>query len=182
MAIAPELYARQGAVSKLTDFAEIIKIVERVSDAQVMADLDATLAFAKSTGKVDGARVAITGFCWGGRIVWLYAARGGVKTGAAWYGRISHAVNANTTKTPLDLASKLKVPVIGLYAGKDSGIPVTHVALMKRELAAGSSGSDIIVYPDAQHGFHADYRPSYSKAAAEDAWSKTLAWFKKNGV
>jgi carboxymethylenebutenolidase len=182
IAIAPELYARQGDVSKLTDFAEILKIVESVPDAQVMADLDATVAFAKSTGKVDGARVAITGFCWGGRIVWLYAARGGVKTGAAWYGRISHAINANTTKTPLDIASKLKVPVLGLYAGKDSGIPVTHVELMKRELAAGTSKSEIVVYPDAQHGFHADYRPSYSKAAAEDAWSKTLAWFKKNGV
>ncbi|MBX3263601.1 MAG: dienelactone hydrolase family protein [Labilithrix sp.] len=182
MAIAPELFARQGDVSKLQGFEEILKVVSKVPDAQVMSDLDAAVAWAKKTGKVDGDRVAITGFCWGGRIVWLYAARSGVKTGAAWYGRLSHAVNANQTKTPLDVGATLKVPVLGLYGGQDSGIPVSHVELMRRELASGKSGSEIVVYPDAGHAFYADYRPSYAKAAADDAWTKMLAWLKKNGV
>lgn len=182
MAVAPELYARQGDVSKLSDIPEIIKIVQKVPDDQVMGDLDAAQAWAKKTGKVDNGRVAITGFCWGGRIVWLYAARGNVKAGAAWYGGLSNAINANQTKTALDIAAKLKVPVLGLYGAKDSGIPVTHVELMRKELATGKSGSEIIVYPDAGHAFNADYRPSYVKTAADDGWQKMLAWFKKNGV
>ena len=182
MAIAPELFARQGDVSKLQGFEEILKVVGKVPDDQVMSDLDATTAWAKKTGKVDGNRVAITGFCWGGRIVWLYAARANVMAGAAWYGRLSHALNANQTKTPLDVGAKLKAPVLGLYGGRDAGIPLAHVELMRREIAAGKSGSQIEVYPEAQHGFYADYRPSYSKAAAEDAWQKMLAWFKKHGV
>lgn len=184
MAVAPELYARQGDVSKLQGFEEILKVVGKVPDDQVMSDLDATVAWAKKSGKVDDGRVAITGFCWGGRIVWLYAARGAsnVKAGVAWYGRISHAVNANQTTTPLDVGSKLKAPVLGLYAGHDAGIPVSQVELMRRELGNGKTGSEIHVYPDAEHGFYADYRPSYSKAAADDAWLKLLAWLKKNGV
>lgn len=182
MAVAPELFARQGDVSKLTKIEEILAITKKVPDEQVMRDLDATAAWAKQTGKVDGARVAIAGFCWGGRIVWLYAARGGVKAGAAWYGRLSNPVNAYQTKTALDVASKLKAPVLGLYAGKDAGIPVSHVELMRREIARANGTSEIVVYPDAQHGFNADYRPSYSKPAAEDAWGKMMEWFKKNGV
>ncbi|MBX3201295.1 MAG: dienelactone hydrolase family protein [Labilithrix sp.] len=181
-AVAPELFARQGDVSKLQGFEEILKVVSKVPDAQVMGDLDATVAWARKSGKVDGDRVAITGFCWGGRIAWLYAARPGVKTAVAWYGRLSHAVNANQTKTPLDVAAKLTRPVLGLYGGQDSGIPVSHVELMRRELAKGTSGSEIVVYPDAGHAFYADYRPSYAKAAADDAWAKMLAWLKKNGV
>ena len=182
MAVAPELYARQGDVSKLQGFDKILELVGRVPDEQVMGDLDAAAAWAKKTGKVDGARVAITGFCWGGRISWLYAARGTVKAAAAWYGRISHAINANQTRTVLDIGAKLKVPVLGLYGGKDAGIPQSHLELMKHEIANGKSGSEIAVYPDADHGFNADYRPSYNKAAADDAWAKMLAWFKKNGV
>jgi carboxymethylenebutenolidase len=182
MAVAPELYARQGDVSKLHGIEEIIKVVNQVPDDQVMGDLDATLAWAKKSGKGDGGRVAITGFCWGGRIVWLYATRPGVKAGAAWYGGISHPINALKTHTPLDIAGKLKAPVLGLYAGKDHGIPVSHVELMRREIANAKGTSEIVVYPEADHGFNADYRPSYSKAAAEDAWAKMLAWFKKNGV
>jgi len=184
MAVAPELYARQGDVSKLQGFEEILKVVGKVPDDQVMSDLDATVAWAKKSGKVDDGRVAITGFCWGGRIVWLYAARGAsnVKAGVAWYGRISHAVNANQTTTPLDVGSKLKAPVLGLYAGHDAGIPVSQVELMRRDPGNGKTGSEIHVYPDAEHGFYADYRPSYSKAAADDAWLKLLAWLKKNGV
>jgi carboxymethylenebutenolidase len=182
MAVAPELYARQGDVSKLQDFGDILKIVAKVPDDQVMKDLDATAAWAKQTGKVDGARIAITGFCWGGRIAWLYAARGTVKTAAAWYGKISNPTNANQTKSPLDIGATLKVPVLGLYGGKDTGIPLSHVELMRREIANGKSGSEIIVYPQANHAFFADYRPSFDKAAADDAWPKVLAWFKKNGV
>lgn len=182
MAVAPELFARQGDVSKLEGIDKILAVVNKVPDEQVMSDLDAAVAWAKKTGKVADDKVAITGFCWGGRITWLYAARGGVKAGGAWYGGISHAVNANKTKTPLDIAAKLKVPVLGLYGGKDSGIPVSHVELMRKELASGKSGSEIIVYPNAGHAFFADYRPSYDKAAADDAWPKLLAWFKKNGV
>ena len=181
-AVAPELYFRQGDPKTAAGIEDVLKIVAKVPDDQVMADLDATVAFARKTGKVDGARVAITGFCWGGRITWLYAAKGGVKTGAAWYGRISNAPNAMTTRSSIDVAATLKVPVIGLYAGHDSGIPVAHVELMKKELAKGKSGSELNVYPDAQHGFNADYRPSYAKKDAEDAWAKMLAWFKKNGV
>jgi len=182
MAVAPELFARQGDVSKLQGFEEILKVVGRVPDDQVMKDLDATTAWAKKTGKVDDNRVAITGFCWGGRIVWLYAARSSIKAGAAWYGRLSNALNANQTSSPLDVGAKLKAPVIGLYGGLDSGIPLAHVELMRREIGKSNNGSEIHVYPDAGHAFFADYRPSYSKAAADDAWSKMLAWFKKNGA
>lgn len=173
-AVAPALYARQGDVSKLTDFGEILKIVQKVPDAQVMKDLDATVAWAKAD------KVAVTGFCWGGRIVWLYAAHSPkLKAGAAWYGPLSNAHNALQTKSALDVASKLKAPVIGLYGGRDSHIPVAHVEMMKKEL---SPSSEIVVYPNAQHGFNADYRPSYDKASADDAWAKMLAFFRKNGV
>lgn len=184
LAIAPELYARQGDVSKLQRIDEILKFVQKVPDDQVMNDLDATVAWAKKTGKVDGSRVGVTGFCWGGRIVWLYCARPNVtvKAGVAWYGRISHPLTANQTQTPLDIAPKLKVPVLGLYGGKDEGIPVSHVDLMRREIANAKGPSEIVVYPDASHGFNADYRPSFNKAAAEDGWAQMLAWFKKNGV
>ena len=181
-AIAPELYFRQGDPKTAPGIEAIIKIANSVPDDQVMGDLDATVAFAKKSGKTDAAKIAITGFCWGGRISWLYAARGNVKAAAAWYGRISNAPNALQPKSVIDIGATLKVPVIGFYAGHDSGIPVTHVELMKKELAKGKSGSELNVYPDAQHGFNADYRPSYSKKDAEDAWAKMLAWFKKNGV
>ncbi len=182
MAVAPELFARQGDVSKLTDIGEVLKVVAKAPDEQVMKDLDATMDWAKAQGKVDGDKVAITGFCWGGRIVWLYATTGRVKAGAAWYGRLSNAVNAQQTRSVLDVASKLKAPVLGLYGGKDSGIPLSHVELMRRELEAAKGKSEIVVYPEAGHAFAADYRPSYDKSAAEDAWRRMLAWFKANGV
>ncbi len=184
MAIAPELYARQGDVSKLTGFDKILEVVGKVPDEQVMGDLDRTVAWARQSGKLDGDKIAITGFCWGGRIVWLYGARGAQspKAAAAWYGKLSNATNALQTKTVLDVAPKLKTPVLGLYGGKDSGIPIAHIEMMRREIQAAKGPSEIVVYPDAQHGFYADYRPSYNKAAADDAWSRMLAWFKKNGV
>jgi carboxymethylenebutenolidase len=182
MAVAPELFARQGDISKLSSIDEILAVIAKVPDEQVMGDLDATVAWAKKTGNVDNGRIAITGFCWGGRIVWLYAARGNVKAGVAWYGRISHALNANQTKTPLDVGAKLKAPVLGLYGGRDTGIPLSQVELMRREIANAKNGSEIAVYPEAGHAFFADYRPSYTKAAAEDAWPRLLTWLKKNGV
>ncbi len=191
MAVAPELFARQGDVSKMTDIGEIIgKVISKVPDEQVMKDLDATVDWAKKTGKVDGDRVGIVGFCWGGRIVWLYSAHNGAsgprapKAGAAFYGPLSNATNALQTRTALDLGSKMHAPVLGFYGGLDTHIPVGQVELMRKELAANPKKlpSEIIVYADAQHGFNADYRPSYNKADAADAWTKTLAFMKKNGV
>ncbi|MGB8338629.1 MAG: dienelactone hydrolase family protein [Burkholderiales bacterium] len=184
MAIAPELYARQGDVSKIKDMNEIFStVVSKVPDQQVMEDLDASVAWAKASGKSDAARLAITGFCWGGRITWLYAAHNpNVKTGAAWYGRLVGQASELSPKHPIDIAAMLKAPVLGLYGGADQGIPVDTVEKMRSELKSGASQSEIIVYPDTPHAFNADYRPSYRKEQAEDAWKKMLAWFKKNGV
>jgi len=190
MAIAPEVFARQGDPTKMTDINAILTtVVAKTPDEQVMKDLDATVAWAKQSGKLDGDRIGITGFCWGGRIVWLYCARtGGVapKAGAAWYGRLSNATNALQTTTAIDVAKKLRAPVLGLYGGLDTGIPIGQIEMMRKEIAATTPApkapSEIIVYPDAQHGFNADYRPSYNKADAADAWAKMLAWMKKNGV
>lgn len=184
MAVSPELFARHGDPAKMTDINEILtKVVSKTSDAEVMRDLDATVDWAKKTGKVDGNRVGITGFCWGGRIAWLYAAHTPApKAAVAWYGRISHATNTLQTTTPLDLASKLKAPVLGLYGGQDSGIPVAHVEMMKKEIAAAKGSSELVVFPNAGHAFFADYRPSYKKADAEDGWKRTLDWLKKQGV
>ncbi|MDB4935380.1 MAG: Carboxymethylenebutenolidase [Labilithrix sp.] len=188
MAIAPELFARQGDVAKMSDIGAILKVIERVPDEQVMKDLDATIEWAKKTGKLDGDRVGITGFCWGGRIVWLYSARNGPggapKAGVAWYGRLSNATNALQTKSAIDVGAKLHAPVLGLYGGQDTGIPIGQIEIMRREIAANPKkvAAEIIVYPDAPHAFNADYRPSYRKADADDAWQKMLAWMKKNGV
>ena len=189
MAVSPDLFARQGDPTKMTDIGEIIsKVISKTPDEQVMKDLDATVDWAKKTGRVDGDRVGITGFCWGGRIVWLYSAHNGPggapKAGAAWYGPLSNATNALQTKTALDIASKQHAPVLGFYGALDTHIPQGQVDLMRKELAANPKklGSEIVVYPDAQHGFNADYRPSYNKADATDAWQKMLAFMKKNGV
>ncbi|MCS6873088.1 MAG: dienelactone hydrolase family protein [Acidobacteriota bacterium] len=185
MAIAPYLYARQGDVSKLESIQEIVsKVVSKVPDSQVMSDLDATIDWAKENGG-DGKKVSITGFCWGGRIVWLYAAHNPrLKAGAAWYGRVVSPSQTNPLqpKHPIDVASELKVPVIGLYGGKDAGIPLDGVRKMQEELKKGKSNSEIIIYEDAGHGFLADYRQSYNKQAAEDAWGKMIEWFKKYGA
>lgn len=183
-AVAPELYARQGDVSKITDIQQIINtVVSKVPDAQVIADLDAAAAWAARNSRGNQQRVAVTGFCWGGRIVWLYSAlSANVKAGAAWYGRLEGDVNALTPKHPIDYAGALRVPVIGFYGGKDTGIPLSSVEKMRTSLKVIGSPSQLVVYPEAEHGFHADYRPSYNKEAAQDAWAKLLAWFKQNGV
>lgn len=184
LAIAPELFARQGDVSQMSDIQEIIaKVVSKVPDAQVMSDLDATVNWAKNSSKGNINKLGITGFCWGGRIVWMYAAYNPkVKAGVAWYGRLVSESTSLTPKHPVDIAAYLKAPVLGLYGGKDNGIPNDTIERMRQALKQGNSGSEIILYPDAPHGFFADYRPSYRKDQAEDGWRKLQAWFKENGV
>ena len=184
-AIAPEMYARQGDVSNLKDFQEIFKIVSKVPDKQVMADLDAAVAYATSTGKADTAKLAVTGFCWGGRIVWLYSAHNPkLKAGVAWYGGLEKNPRQTALQpiNPIDVAAELKAPVLGLYGAKDNGISVASVEKMNAALKAAGKPSEIILYPETEHGFHADYRPSYKKESAEDGWKRLLAWFKENGV
>jgi carboxymethylenebutenolidase len=183
-AVAPELYARQGDVSKYTDYKQIFaEVVSKVPDAQVMSDLDAAVAWAARTGSGDTARVGVTGFCWGGRITWLYAAHSAtLKAGVAWYGRLVGAATPLQPKYPIDVAAELKAPVLGLYGGQDQGIPLADVEKMRAALAAAKQPSEIHVYPDAPHGFHADYRPSFREGDARDAWRRCLEWFRKNGV
>lgn len=185
LAIAPEMYARQGDVSN-KQMNDIMPIVGKVPDAQVMSDLDAAVAWAKKNGG-NTAKLGITGFCWGGRIVWLYAAHNpNLKAGVAWYGRLAppppDRVNPLQPKHPLELVKDLKAPVLGLYGGADQGIPNNTVEQMQAALKDAKKPSEIILYPDTPHGFHADYRPTYRKDKAEDGWKKLLAWFKKNGV
>jgi carboxymethylenebutenolidase len=183
-AIAPELYARQGDPSKISDIQELIKtIVSKVPDSQVMSDLDATEAYAKASGKADTARLAVTGFCWGGRIVWLYDAHNpSLKAAVAWYGPIDRPRTELQPKYPIDLAADLKAPVLGLYGAADQGIPVDSVEKMKEACAKAGKTCEIKIYPDTPHGFNADYRPSYRAEAAKDGWQKMLAWFKEHGV
>ncbi|MDO9278691.1 MAG: dienelactone hydrolase family protein [Polaromonas sp.] len=190
LAIAPELFARQGDPGAYSEMAKLqAEVVSKVPDAQVMADLDGAVNWAvQHGGNTD--KVAITGFCWGGRITWLYAQQSNkVKAGAAWYGRLVGTSSALTPKHPLDLAAAHKAPVLGLYGGQDSGIPLDTVNQMKTALAAaGSAGnaaakaSEFVVYPDAPHAFHADYRPSYRVEPAQDGFKRALAWFKTHGV
>jgi carboxymethylenebutenolidase len=183
-AVAPDLYVRQGEVLNIKEIPEIIaKVVSKVPDEQVMKDLDATAAWAKTTGKADTEKLAVTGFCWGGRIVWLYAAHNpNLKAGAAWYGRITTASDPLHPKNPIDIVGDLKAPVLGLYGGKDQGIPVDTVKQMEAALSKDKKPAEIVIYPQAGHGFNADYRPSYDKTAAQDGWNRMLAWFKKHGV
>ncbi len=186
LAIAPELYARQGDPTSYNEMAKLMaEVVSKVPDAQVMGDLDAAVQWAGANGGNTG-KVGITGFCWGGRITWLYAAHSkSVKAGVAWYGRLVGQSSALTPKHPVDVAGQLNGPVLGLYGGADTGIPLTTVNQMKDALAAGSAAaraSEFVVYPDAPHAFHADYRPSFRAAPAQDGWTKALEWFKKHGV
>ncbi len=190
LAIAPDLYARQGDASKYTDVSKLLaEVVAKVPDAQVMADLDGAVKWAAENGG-NTKRLGVTGFCWGGRVTWLYSEHSkNVKAGVAWYGRLVGAASALTPKHPVQLAATLKAPVLGLYGGQDGGIPLTTVNEMKDALAdAGAKGnkaakaSEFVVYPQAPHAFHADYRPSYRKEAAEDGFQRALEWFKAHGV
>lgn len=183
-ALAPELYARQGDVSRLANIQQIVsEVVSKVPDAQVMSDLDAAVAFAKATGKADTTRLGITGFCWGGRITWLYAAHNpGVKAGVAWYGRLVGDASDLMPKNPVDVAADLKAPVLGLYGGADQGIPVATIDRMKEACRAAGKTCDFVVYPAAPHAFHADYRPSYRAEPAQDGWKRLQDWFRQHGV
>ena len=182
-AVAPALYARQGDVSQMTNIDDILKVVAKVPEPEVASDLDATVAWAGSTGKADTAKLGITGFCWGGRQVWLYCAHNPkVKAGVAWYGPLQRPKSEMTPVDPLDVVPQLKVPVLGLYGGADGGIPMTQIQAMQDALKAAGSPSEIVVYPDTPHGFNADYRASYRPEQAKDGWKRLLAWFKDHGV
>src|SRR5215471_8486719 len=177
LAVAPELYARQGDPAKYPDIAKLIsELVSKVHDVQVMEDLDSTAAWAAKNGG-DTAKLGVTGFCWGGRIVWMYAAHNQkLKGGVAWYGATARAF-APGDQTALDVVSQIKAPVLGLYGAADQGIPVDTVEKMRDALkAAGNQKCEFVVYPDTPHGFNADYRPSYRKEAAEDGWKRCVAW------
>ncbi|MES2770776.1 MAG: dienelactone hydrolase family protein [Pseudomonadota bacterium] len=187
LAIAPELYARQGDPRQYSKLQELLdNLVAKIPDAQVLDDLDRCVDWAKSQGgNID--KLGVTGFCWGGRMTWLYAAHNPrVKAGVAWYGRIVGTVNQLTPKNPIDVAQKLNGPVLGLYGGLDQGIPLDSVEQMRKALNTGdnpaSKASNIHVYPEAPHAFHADYRPSYRKTEAEDGWKRLQSWFKEHGV
>lgn len=187
LAIAPELFARQGDPTSFGTIQELQReIIAKTPDNEVLGDLDAAVAWAGANGGNTG-KVGITGFCWGGRVVWLYAAHSRqLKAGVAWYGRLNGDTAPLQPRHPIDLAAQLKAPVLGLYGGKDTGIPLEAVDKMKAALAAANNpaakASKFIVYPESGHAFHADYRPSYREADAKDGWQKCLAWFKEHGV
>lgn len=186
LAIAPELFVRQGDAKATTDVNTLFAtIILKVPDAQVMADLDACVAWARVRGG-DVDRLGITGFCWGGRITWLYSAHSAaVKAGVAWYGRLVGARTELQPAFPVDVARQLRAPVLGLYGSADTGIPLDTVEEMRDAIGAGNEASrrsKIVVYPQAQHAFHADYRPSYDEAAATDGWRRCIDWLQEHGV
>lgn len=183
-AIAPEMFARQGDVSKMTEVGQILsEVVSKVPDAQVMSDLDSTVAFAKASGQADTTKLGAIGYCWGGRTVWLYAAHNpALKAGVAYYGLLSGMTSPIKPADPLDLAAQIKVPVLGLYAGIDSYIPLDQVEKMRGAVNKTGSGSEIIVFPGVNHGLNADYRPTYDQVAAEYATTLAMDWLKDRGV
>ncbi|RFP10729.1 MULTISPECIES: dienelactone hydrolase family protein [unclassified Duganella] len=183
LALAPDLFVRQGDPQKAASIAELQRdIISKTPDAQVMADLDATVAWAKANGG-NGDKIGITGFCWGGRITWMYAAHNpSIKAGVAWYGRLMGDSTPVTPRHPVDIAGSLTVPVLGLYGLKDTGITQESIAAMKAALAKGPNKASFVVYPNSGHAFHADYRASYVEADAKDGWARLQAWFKQNGV
>jgi carboxymethylenebutenolidase len=185
-ALAPELFFRQGDPAMYGEISKLIaEVVSQAPDAQVMADLDACVAWARAQG-ADTSRLGITGFCWGGRIVWLYAAHNpALKAGVSWYGRLEGQATAKQPDHPIAHVGELKAPVLGLYGGADAGIPPASVERMKAALAGGSAAAracEFHVYADAPHAFHADYRASYRKDAATDGWARCLDWFAGHGV
>ncbi|RJF99568.1 dienelactone hydrolase family protein [Noviherbaspirillum saxi] len=183
LALAPDLFVRQGNPASYATVPEVVKeVVSKVPDEQVMGDLDALVAYAKENGG-NTDKLGITGFCWGGRITWLYSAHNPkVKAGVAWYGRLVGDKTALAPAHPVDIAPNLTVPVLGLYGGKDAGIPLDTVEKMKTALADGKNKSEFVVFPNSGHAFHADYRPSYLEADAREGWQRCVAWFKANGV
>lgn len=183
LALAPDLFVRQGDPQKSASMADLQRdIISQTPDAQVMTDLDAVVAWAKANGG-NPDKIAITGFCWGGRVTWMYAAHNpSIKAGVAWYGRLIGTSNAMTPRHPIDIAATLNVPVLGLYGAKDTGITEDSIKAMQAMLAKGPNKSTFVIYPNSGHAFHADYRPSYVEADAKDGWGRMLAWFRQNGV
>ena len=182
-ALAPEMFVRQGDVSRLKSIDEIRPVVAKVPDGQVMSDLDAAVAFAATSGHANVEKLAITGFCWGGRITWLYAAHNPkLKAGVAWYGRLTGEPSTLTPKHPVDVAADLQAPVLGLYGGADQGIPLDTVEKMRDACKQAGKTCEIIVFDGAPHAFHADYRPSYRAEPAKEGWARLLAWLKQHGV
>ena len=186
LAVAPEPFVRQGDAHAIAEIETLVAtVVSKAPDAQVMADLDATVAWAVGDGG-DAARLGMTGFCLGGRITWLYAAHSAaLRAGVAWYGRLEGVANERQPVAPVGRAAALRAPVLGLYGGEDTGIPLDSVERMRAALRAGSAAaqqSEIVVYPGAKHAFHADYRPAYDRTAAEDGWQRCLAWLRRHGV
>ncbi|HMN93134.1 MAG TPA: dienelactone hydrolase family protein [Hydrogenophaga sp.] len=186
LALAPELFVRQGDAQGYGEMARLIaEVISKVPDAQVMGDLDATVKWAAANGG-DTRKLGVTGFCWGGRQTWLYAAHNpAVKAGVAWYGRLVGPTSELMPRHPVDIAGQLHGPVLGLYGAEDTGIPLDTVDKMKAALAAGNAAakaSTFVVYPGAPHAFHADYRPSFRREAAEDGWKRALDWFRRHGV
>jgi carboxymethylenebutenolidase len=183
-AIVPDLYTRKADLTKVSNIAEIMPIVNTKYDTELVSDYDATVDFAKATGKADTSRMAITGFCRGGRTTLVYAAANPkLKAAAAWYGAVAGTVNEYTPKTAMDRVAEITVPMLGLYGAKDAGIPVDGVEKFFAALKAAGTPAELVVYPEAGHGFNADFRPdNYRKADSEDAWKRMLAWFRKYGV
>jgi carboxymethylenebutenolidase len=180
---ATEMYARQGGVSQLKTIAEIMPAVSKVPDAQVMADLDAAVAWAEASGRGDTSRLGLTGFCWGGRVAWLYAAHSAkLRASGAWYGRLVGNTDGLHPRNPIDVAANLQAPVLSLYGGKGQGIPQASIERMRAAIQTAGTTATLVVFPEAGHGFNAGYRPSYHKPVAEDGWKQMLAWFKKYGV
>jgi len=183
LAVAPDLHGRQGDTTKAPDIQAILAIVAKVPDAQVYADLDSAVAWAKATGKGDTARLGVTGFCWGGRMTWMYAAHNpSVRGAVAWYGPVVRPATELQPKNPIDVVENLKIPVLGLYGGADQGIPNDTVDKMRAALRGVGNPSTIITYPDTPHGFHADFRPTYRADKAKEGWERMMAYFKDRGV
>lgn len=182
-AVSPYLYAREGDVTGVADIKAVIEIVNKVPDRQVATDLDATVRWAQSTKSANIAKLGITGFCWGGRQVWLYAAHNPTLTaGVAWYGPLERPKSSAAPDNPIDLVTRINAPILGLYGGADEGIPVEQIDAMRAALKAAGKPSEIVIYPDTPHGFNADYRPSYRPVQAADGWKRMRAWFKEHGV
>ena len=183
LAVAPELYFREGDPNEYTDIPTLFKeLVSKVPDTQVLADLDHAANWAARNGG-DIRRMGITGFCWGGRISWLYAAHNPqLRAAVAWYGRVMGDKTMKQQKHPIDIAVDLSAPVLGLYGGQDESIPLESVEQMRQAIHAANAKAEIIVYPEAGHAFNADYRPSYHAESAKDGWARMLAWFKQYGV
>jgi carboxymethylenebutenolidase len=182
-AVSVDLFARIADMSKVTEQAQVMDILGKVSEPQAMTDLDATVAWAKGTGKADTTHLAATGFCIGGRFTWLYAEHNpALKAAVSWYGVLERPKSDLRPANPIDQVKQLHCPVLGLYGGADTIITAASIAQLKQAAAAAHKKVEFVVYDGAPHGFNADYRPSYRKEAADDGWKRLQAWFKKNGV